>query len=381
MSGDPNSTPIAFRIPHRLTFRAFIVGCTGHVVLSLSLLSVLVAAGSGCGRGGSEGASADGQRPLTPVVISSPFKYEFSDRVEALGSAKANESVIITARVAETVSQVHFEDGQHVESGAILVEFERTEEVAQLAGARANRVDAKNRFDRVADLAKSGTVSASRYDEARAALEAADAHVAELNARISDLRVRAPFAGMLGLREVSPGTFVQPGERITTLDDIDSIKLDFSVPEIFFAMLRPGLKVHTHAAAYPGRVFEGEITAIDSRIDPNTRAVRVRAKIDNQDHAIRPGMLMTLVLHANPMMSVALVEQALVPRGTSQFVMVLDGDDVAQRVEVKIGRRVPGLVEILSGLDVGARVIIDGANLVRPGVAVRVLREETPPRA
>ncbi len=204
MSGDSNS--IAFRIPHRLTFRAFIVGWTGHVVLSLSLFSLLIAAGNGCGRGGSEGASADGQRPLTPVVISSPFEYEFSDRVEALGTAKANESVVITARVAETVSQVHFENGQHVEAGAILVEFERTEEVAQLAGARSNWVDAKYRFNRVADPPKSGIVSASHYDEVRAALEAADAHVAELNVRISDIRVRAPFAGVLGFRDERTGS-------------------------------------------------------------------------------------------------------------------------------------------------------------------------------
>jgi membrane fusion protein (multidrug efflux system) len=344
--------------------------------MPLFLLSLLV----GCGSGEESGAVGSG-RPPTPVVISSPFEYEFADRVEALGTARAFESVVLTARTSEAVVKVFFEDGEFVESGKILVELERTEESAQLAGARANRADAKLRFDRVADLAKSGTESQSRYDEVRSALDAANARVRELEARISDLRIRAPFSGVIGLREVSPGTLVQPGDRIATLDAIDRIKLDFSVPETFFSMLRPGLEVRTHAAAYPDREFVGRVAAIDTRIDPDTRAVRVRAEVDNADHAIRPGMLLTLVLRANPKRSIALAEQALVPRGSSQFVVVLDEEDRAQHVEIKIGRRVPGIVEVLSGLAVDARVIIDGASLVRPGGVVRVLREETPPSA
>jgi membrane fusion protein, multidrug efflux system len=367
---------IRIQLSPSLSSRARRIALATLAMIQSSFVAVLV----GCG-GTDQEPSTHAGRPPTPVVISSPFEYEFSNRVEALGTARAYESVVITARLAEAVSRVHFQDGEKVQAGAILVELERAEERAQLAGARANRADAKLRFDRVADLAKRGTESQSRYDEVRSALDAADARVAELEARISDLRIRAPFAGVLGLREVSPGTLVQPGDRITTLDDIDRIKLDFSVPETFFAVLRPGLEVRTLSAAYPGREFVGEIAAVDSRIDPDTRAVRVRAEIDNEDHAIRPGMLLTLVLRANPTRSIALAEQALVPRGSSQFIVVLDEEDRAQRVEVKIGRRVPGIVEILSGVEVGARVIIDGANLVPPGGVVRVLRDESPPSA
>lgn len=333
-----------------------------------------------CGDGGETG-SAQGGRPPTPVVVSQPFYFEFADRVEALGTARAYESVVITARIAETVAKVHFEDGQAVEAGAILVELERREEKAQLAGAYANRRDAKIRFDRVAGLAERGTESQSRFDETRMALDAAEARVAELEARLSDLRIRAPFAGVLGLRDVSPGTLVQPGDTITTLDDIDRIKLEFSVPETFLAMLEPGLTLQTQSAAYPGRIFEGRVTAIDSRIDPETRAVRVRAEIDNTDHAIRPGMLLTLALRANPSRSLAVVEQALVPSGSSQFVVTLDDSDMSQRTEIRIGRRVPGIVEVLSGLDTDARIVIDGASLIPPGGQVRVLREEAPPSA
>ena len=343
-----------------------------------ALLAVSLLFASACEGGAGK---SSGERPPTPVVVSSPFEYEFADRLEALGTAFANESVEITARVTKLVDRVLFDDGQTVKQGAILVDLESTEERAQLAQARASRSDAKLRFDRVADLAKMGTESQSRYDEVRTALDAANAHVEEIEARLSDLRIRAPFAGVLGLREVSPGTLLKPGDRITTLDDVDRIKLDFSVPETFLSLLTPGLEVKTQVAAYPGREFTGRVAAVDSRVDPDTRAVRVRAEIDNQDHAIRPGMLLSLALRGNPVRALALAEQALVPSGSSQFVMVLDAGDKASRVEVKIGRRVPGLVEIRSGLKPGDRVVIDGATLIPPGGVVKILRVEAPPKA
>ncbi len=351
---------------------------TTSPLAALLALSVLLVLASACDGGAGK---SGGGRPPTPVVVSTPFEYEFADRLEALGTAYANESVEITARVTKLVDRVLFDDGQAVKQGATLVELESNEERAQLAQARASRADAKLRFERVADLAKLGTESQSRYDEVRTALDAANARVEEIEARLSDLRIRAPFSGVLGLREVSPGTLLKPGDRITTLDDLDRIKLDFSVPETFLSMLATGLEVKTRVSAYPGREFSGRVAAIDSRINPDTRAVRVRAEIDNQDHAIRPGMLLSLVLQGNPVRALALAEQALVPAGSSQFVVVLDAEDKPQRIEVVIGRRVPGYVEIRSGLKPGARVVIDGATLIPPGGVVKILREEAPPEA
>jgi membrane fusion protein, multidrug efflux system len=350
---------------------------TACVGLTLALGSWIFAIGCG----GDADKSSGNERPPTPVVVSSPFEYEFADRLEAIGTAYANESVVIAARVTKQVDRVLFADGQTIEVGETLVELESSEERAQLAQARATRSDAKLRFERIADLASRGTESRSRYDEVRTALDAANARVEELEARLADLRIRAPFSGVLGLREVSPGTLLKPGDRITTLDDLDRIKLDFSVPETFLAMLAPGLEVETQVAAYPGREFSGRVVAVDSRVDPETRAVRVRAEIANPDHAIRPGMLLSLVLQANAVRALALAEQALVPSGASQFVIVLDAENKASRVEVKIGRRVPGLVEIRSGLSLGDRVVIDGATLIPPGGVVTVLREEAPPEA
>lgn len=331
--------------------------------------------------GCSEQGGQERGRPPTPVVVSRPFEHEFSDKIEALGTARASESVLITARVAESIEDVRFEDGAAVQAGDVLVTLQRAEELAQLAGAKANLADARLRFERVSDLRESGTESQSRFDEVRADLEAAQARVAELRARVSDRTIRAPFAGVLGLRQVSPGSLVQPGDRITTLDAIDRIKLDFSVPETFLSVLAEGQTVRTESVAYPDREFVGRITAIDSRVDAETRAVRVRAEIANPDHLIRPGMLLTLELLANPSTTLAIVEQALVPRGASQFVVIVDDEDSTRRVEVRIGRRVPGIVEVLSGLGPDERIVIDGAHLVSPGGSVRVLREEAPPSA
>ena len=348
-------------------------------IAARALSGIALLAIAGCDAGGGQGAG--GNRPPTPVVVSTPFEYEFADRIEAIGTANANESVVIAARVTKQVDAIRFEDGQTVKTGDVLVDLESSEERAQLAQARATRADAKIRFERVADLARRGTESQSRFDEVRTALDAANARVEELEARLADLRIRAPFSGVLGLREVSPGTLLQPGDRITTLDDIDRIKLDFSVPETFLSILKVGLAVSTQVAAFPGRRFDGQVVAIDSRVDPATRAVRVRAEIANPDHALRPGMLLSLVLEANPDRSLALAEQALVPAGSNQFVVVLDAEDKPSRVQVEIGRRVPGLVEIRKGLSAGDRVVIDGATLIPPGGVVEVLREEVPPRA
>jgi len=333
----------------------------------LALLSL-----AGCGSDAAPQSS--GSERVTPVVITGPRTARFADRIEALGTARANESVVITARVMETIQRVNFEDGQNVERDAILLELTSTEESAQLDEARANYQDARLRYQRIADLARQGTESRSRLDEVSAARDAARARLAELRARLSDRLVRAPFRGVLGLREVSPGGLVRPGERITTLDDIDLIKVDFSVPERFLASLQPGQLIRTHAAAYPDRRFEGSITAIDTRIDPRSRAVRARAEIPNPDHALRPGMLLSLEVRANPRTSTALPEEAVVPLGNKHFIVLVDEQERARRMEVELGRREPGWVEILDALPEDTRIIIDGSTRVRPGGRVRILQ-------
>lgn len=347
----------------------------------LAAASLLFLTGlAGCGSDATPQVEGSSER-VTAVVVTFAGKANFADRIEALGTAHANESVVITARVMETIQRINFQDGETVDADTVLVELTSTEESAQLDEARANYDESLRRYARIEDLAGKGTESQARLDSVTAARDAARARLAELRARLSDRLVRAPFRGVLGLRSVSPGGLVQPGDRITTLDDIDRIKVDFSVPERFLASLVPGQLIQTQSAAYPGRSFEGRISAIDTRIDPRSRAVRARAEIPNPDHALRPGMLLSLEVRANPRTSTALPEEALVPRGEKQFIVFVDADERAQRMEVRIGRREPGLVEILDDLPEGARIVIDGSTRVRPGGRVRIVTPYADPEA
>ena len=325
-------------------------------------------------RGGASATQEVERRPV-PAVLASVGPEEFVDRIEAIGTLRSNESLIITAKVTETVRALHFEDGARVEEGAVLAELTSDEEAALLAEARSTHAEASQQYDRVQKLFAEGTVSRSQLDRATADRDAARARVEALEARLADRLIRAPFAGVLGLREVSPGTLLQPGDTITTLDDVSVMKLDFSVPEVFLSTLRPGLEVLARSAAYPDRSFEGRVRTVESRVDPVTRAVTVRAELANPGELLRPGMLLTVDLIRNRRTSLAVPEAALVPVRDEQFVFRVDSENRVERVPVRIGGRRPGRVEILAGLEDGDRVVVEGTTRVRPGSQVEVRAE------
>ncbi len=345
------------------------------------LVACLVLAG-GC----SDDASARrmigrGMRTI-PVVVAMPTRQEFVDRIEAIGTARANESIVVAAQVTETVSRVNFEDGQVVAAGDVLVELTSREESAQLAEARANHAEAVRQHERAVELRQDGTVSQAQLDARETQRRAARARLDELRARMRDRLIRAPFAGVLGMRTVSPGTLLQPGDPITTLDDIDTIKVDFSVPERFLSVLEPGLVVRATAAAFPDRHFEGTVRSLDTRVDPETRAIRVRADVPNADHALRPGMLVSIELTANRQTSLAVPEEAIVPVGETRFVFVVNEDLRADRLELETGRRTRGMVEVKSGISGSERLVVEGGSMLDPGSSVEIVEERTPaPRA
>lgn len=319
------------------------------------------------GWGQGEGGSA--------VNVATVQRQAFANRIEAIGTARANESVTLTARVSETVQAVHFEDGALVEQGDVLVELTRSEELADLEEARANLREAERQYARAADLVERGNASRALLDERQRAVEASRSRIEAAEARIADRVVRAPFTGVLGLRDVSPGTLVSPGDEITTLDDISLIKLDFSVPERFLSTLSQGQDVTAGSAAYPEMEFTGTVKTVGTRVDPVTRAVKVRAEIPNPEGLLRPGMLLSVELVNRRRMALAVPESALIPVGTDQYVFTLDEEDIARRVRVTIGARRPGVVEIVSGLEPGDRVVTSGAMRLRPDTKVRVLNE------
>ena len=306
------------------------------------------------------------------VIVSDVRVEPFVDRVEALGTLKANESVSVTANVTETVSAIHFDDGQRVEAGQILVEMTSAEEHALLEEARARVAEAERQYDRVKSLVAQRSASESLLDERKRDLDTARALLVAIESRLADRLVKAPFAGVLGLRNISPGALVEPGDLITTLDDDSLMKLDFSVPSVFLPDLEPGLRIEAQARAYGDRRFAGEIRSIDSRVDPVTRSIQVRALFPNPDRTLKPGVLMQVALLRNPRDAMVVPESALLHQGRDHFVIAVADGDVAEQRQVRIGARRPGSVEVLDGLTAGDRIITHGNDKVRSGQQVVV---------
>lgn len=330
------------------------------------------AAGGPPGMGGRPGGMA-----APSVTVAVVERGRFIDRVESVGSAQANESVTITPKVSDIVTRLHFSDGDYVEKGDLLVELTNTAETARLSEAQTALDDARRQLERVKQLSANNLVSQSDLDDAESRVETASARLEGVVANMRDRVIVAPFSGVLGFRNISEGTMVTPNTAITTLDDISTIKLDFNVAESFLAQLQSGLEINASSIVYPGRTFTGDVQVIGSRVDEATRSVPVRALIDNPDGDLRPGMLLTVGMMLNERETIVIPEQAVVPAQGRQYVFVVDEESTARRVEVTLGARRPGIVEVLSGVVPGQRVVAEGVGQVRPGQPVRILNNQT----
>jgi membrane fusion protein (multidrug efflux system) len=308
------------------------------------------------------------QPPL--VTVSRVKKDQVYDTVEALGTAQANESVTINAKVTDTVRHVNFTDGDYVESGAVLAELTNQEEEASLAEARANLEDAENELRRQGDINAKGLGSKSALDTARTRVAAQQARYNAVVARLKDRLILAPFGGLLGFRQVSPGTMVSPSTAITTIDDVSTIKLDFTVPESFLASMVPGARVIAQSVSYPNRNFEGVVKTVGSRIDPITRAATVRAHMPNVDRSLRPGMLLTVQVLTTQHLALVVPESAVFQVQNRAYVYRVD-DFVAHQQQVEVGGRHFGTAEVLSGLQEGDVIVVEGIVKLREGIKVR----------
>lgn len=313
-----------------------------------------------------------------PVDVVNVGKQIFSDRIEALGTAVAKQSVTITARVSEPVTDIRFEDGDFVKQGDILVELDAKEEAALLDAARAVVHEAELQLERTRQLIAGGNATRVTLDEQVRILDSARAQLAAAQARANDRVIRAPFSGVLGLRQISTGALVTPGMVITTLDDVFPILVDFAVPERFLSALKPGQQVNARAAAWPGEVFGGKVLTVSTRIDPVTRAVTVRAELPNEDARLRPGMLMTIEVISRERLALYVPEEAIVQVAREHFVYVVDSDDMARRRTVDIGVRRPGTVEIVSGLVEGDTVVVAGTARLKDVSPVKIMDRGVP---
>ncbi|MCK5425906.1 MAG: efflux RND transporter periplasmic adaptor subunit, partial [Emcibacter sp.] len=228
---------------------------------------------------------------VVTVVVAPVIQDIFTDKIEALGTTKANESVNLTATTTDKISKINFTDGMTAKKGQILVELVSDEERADLRSSEVNAEQQKRDLTRISGLVKARTLPTARLGDQKTRYKKARADVQVAQSRIRDRQIVAPFDGQLGLRLVSLGSLVTPGTVIATLDDLSVIKLDFTVPEGFLATLKTGQTIKAKSDAYPKKIFEGLVTNIGSRIDPVSRAVTVRAIIPNDDRKLRPGML------------------------------------------------------------------------------------------
>ncbi len=328
-------------------------------------MTVALALGA-CGKGGTER-----QKPQPPLVgVARPAPHRFVDRIEAVGTARANEQVTLSAPVTERIERLHFDDGGYVRRGQVIAVLAQGQERAALAGAIATERQAKAQLGRIEQLSGRGFVTRTSLDQQVALSQQARASADDARAQIADRVIRAPFGGYVSLRTISEGAVVGAGTVIATVSDVSRIKLDFTVPETMLGALRVGQPLDAAAAAWPGRVFRGTVTTIDPVIDPATRAVLVRAVLANADRALKPGMLLTVQVTAAAHDGVAVPELAVIGDGADRYVYVVKGGKAA-RTPVKTGLHDGGLVEV-RGLPAGARVIVEGVVKVSDGTRVRI---------
>ncbi|MGO1396612.1 MAG: efflux RND transporter periplasmic adaptor subunit [Halomonas sp.] len=311
-----------------------------------------------------------------PVIGTRAVMTTWSDPLEALGTLSAEESVTLSATVTEIVGEINFRDGEQVAKGQLLIRLEDAEEQAQLRASQALREERRNASDRASQLQERNLAARADVEDSRSRLRQADADIQAIEARLANYQIEAPFSGRVGFRNISVGALVTPGMDLVTLDKLDVMKLDFSIPEVFLGRLTPGLMLNATTAAFPDDLFSGEIATIGTRVDPVTRSVNVRAEFDNADGRLRPGMLMEVIVQQHVRDTIVIPEAAIEPSGDRHFVMLIEQRNgttrLAQR-EVKIGERRNGEVEILEGLAADDLLVFHGLQLARDEQEARLI--------
>ena len=311
-----------------------------------------------------------------PVKVGTVRSGAISEEVSAVGTLLANESVMIRPERDGRVAAIPFSEGQVVRAGEKLVVLDTAEIEAQLAAVSSELTLNKSRMKRAQELHEKKFISAQALDDAREALNQSAARHAEVKARLDKSTVIAPFEGVAGLRQVSPGAYVKAGQDVARLEGIGTLKLDFRVPEVYLGRIRTRQEVLVRVDAFANEQFRGEIYAIEPSVDEQTRTVLLRARVPNPGARLKPGMFSRVALVLETRENAVLVpEQALVPQGADRFVYRY-ADGKAALTKIELGLRRPGEVEIRKGLAAGDTIVIDGQLRLRDGAAVTVLADK-----
>lgn len=331
------------------------------------------AGGPGAGKpaGGPGGPGGPAAMPV-PVEVITVSASPVDDEALSVGTLRSNESVMLRSEVAGRVLNVGFTDGSAVSKGAVLLKLDDSVARAEVSQAKAELGLAMDNLRRVQDLKEKDFVSSSALDQASAARDVAAAKLELAEARLQRFAIVAPFAGMVGLRNVTPGDYIKEGADVVALEDLSSMRLDFRLPERLNPYVRPGSRLIAGFEAFPGRDFPAQVVAVDPQIDPAGRSMLIRARLPNPGSQLKPGMLARINLNLGQRKGVILIpEAAIVPQGGDTFVYrVVDGKAV--KTLVQLGVRRPGQVEIAAGLQPGEKVVVAGQ--------IRINRDQAPVR-
>lgn len=353
---------------------ALIIGAAGALAAvrwgGFALLAGSPAAGTAGAAASNRPAGAAPRAPAaTRVALADVRAVPFARGVGAVGSLRSDESVVLRPEVSGRIQRLNFEEGMAVKAGQVLIQLDDSVPRAELAQAQANLSLAQSQYRRSEALQKQGFVSQQARDESNSALKAQLANAALVRARLDKMTIKAPFAGIVGLRAVSLGDFVSEGQDIAPLVAIDPLKVDFRVPEMYLTRVKVGQALTLRLDALPGDAREGRVFAVSPVVDAGGRSVLLRATVANPDGVLRPGMFARVQLIFNQDQALVVPETALAPSGDTQYVYRVR-DKVAQRVEVRVGERRDGQVEVLEGLAAGDQVVVSGLQRVIDGGAV-----------
>jgi membrane fusion protein (multidrug efflux system) len=306
------------------------------------------------------------------AVLVEARRQPVSETLALVGSVTANEAVELKSETDGTVQQIPFQEGQEVKKGDLLVQLDESKFAAAVAEAEANFKLSRANYDRAKQLFQEKLIAQQEFDQASAQFQANQASLDLKKRELRDARIYAPFEGIMSSRQVSPGQVISKNTTLTWLVDVDPVKVEISVPERFAGQLALGQNIDVTVAAYPGRKFTGEVFFIAPFLDPTTRTALVKARIANPRQELKPGMFanldLTLKLKED---ALVIPESAIIPSGDRTVVYVVDASETAQLRPVKLGIRQAGLVEIVSGLQGGERVVAEGIQKVRPGGKVK----------
>jgi len=291
-------------------------------------------------------------------------------QITSLGSGIANNSVQIVAPASDFLIELNIQEGKQVKAGDIIARLNNVQQLARVTELSAVLTDQRRQLQRLENLATTQAAAQSLLDEQQTRVNTTLAQLDIAKAQLNELTIRAPFDGYLGLRQVSQGAYVNAGAVLTTLDDLNTLKVEFSVAEHYLADIKRGMPVNVTNVAYGNVDFKGDVSAIDTRLDPITRSVRVHATLDNSDLRLRPGMLLNVKVELANVPALQISERALIPQQNKQFVFVVNSDNTVSQREIEVGQRIPGWVEVVAGLTAGEEIVVEGIQKLRPGQVI-----------